>query len=146
GPSGCEDVYGIPLVGGFELALDSQRIAGLREGELRGTPAYMAPEQAGGRHRLVGPATDIHGLGTILYEMLTGRPPFQGATAIDTLMQVLEKGAEPVRKLKPDVDARLEAICHKCLHKEPANRYADGLELASALRAFVDGPSKRRWF
>jgi len=143
---GCEEVYGIPLVSGFELALDRQRLTDLKEGEIRGTPAYMAPEQARGCHRDVGPATDIYGLGAILYEMLTGRPPFQAAKVLDLLMQVMEKEPDPVRKLNPSVDHKLEAICHKCLHKEPAKRYANGLELASAIRGIVDGLSKRRWF
>src|SRR5262249_39168916 len=141
-----EDVYGIPLVGGFELALDRQRLAELKEGEIRGTPAYMAPELARGRHQDVGPATDIYGLGAILYEMLTGRPPFRAATLVDVMMLVMEKEPEAVRKLNPAVDPKLEAICHRCLHKEQAQRYASGLELASELRGFVDGLAKRRWF
>ena len=141
-----EEVYGIPLVSGFELALDRQRLSDLKEGEIRGTPAYMAPEQARGRHQDVGPATDIYGLGAILYELLTGRPPFQAATSLDLLMQVMDNQPESVRKLNPGVDSNLEAICHKCLHKDPAKRYANGLELASELRKFADRLSKRRWF
>jgi serine/threonine-protein kinase len=144
--SNCEEVYGIPLISGFELALDRQRLADLKEGTIRGTPAYMAPEQARGRHQDVGPATDIYGVGAILYELLTSRPPFQAATPLDVLTQVMEREPEPVRKLNPSIDCKLETICHKCLHKEPAKRYATGLELASELRGFVAGLPKRRWF
>jgi serine/threonine protein kinase len=146
GPLNHEGVYGIPLVSGFELALDRERLTDLREGEIRGTPAYMAPEQAQGRHQDVSPATDIYGLGAILYEMLTGRPPFQAATPLDLLRQVMEAEPEPLRKLNPDVDSKLEAICHKCLDKEPAKRYANGLELASELQSYVAGLSRGRWF
>lgn len=145
-PLNCEEVYGIPLVSGFELALDRQHLADLQEGEIRGTPAYMAPEQARGHHQDVGPATDIYGLGAILYEVLTGRPPFQATTPLDVLMQVKEKDPEAVRKVNPDVDRKLEAVCHQCLNKDPGKRYANGLELASALRGVLDGLSKRRWF
>jgi serine/threonine protein kinase len=145
-PLTCEDVYGIPMVSGFELALDRQRLTELEEGEVRGTPAYMAPEQARGRLRDVGPATDIYGLGAILYQMLTARRPFQAATPLDVVMQVLEKEPEPVRNLNPGVDRKLEAICERCMHKDPAKRYVNGLELASELRGFVDGLAKGRWF
>jgi serine/threonine-protein kinase len=141
-----EEVYGFPLVSGFELALDQQRLTDLREGEIRGTPAYMAPEQARGCHQDVGPATDIYGLGAILYELLTSRPPFQAATPHDLLKQVIETEPEPVRKLNPGVESRIAAICHKCLRKEPAERYANGLELASELQAYVAGRTRRRWF
>jgi serine/threonine protein kinase len=143
-----EDVYGIPLVSGFELALDRERLTELKEGEVRGTPAYMAPEQARGRHQDVGPATDVYGLGAILYEMLTARRPFQfqGASLLDLLTQIIEKEPEPVRNLNPGVDRKLEAICERCLQKDPAKRYISGLELASELRSFVDGLAKRRWF
>lgn len=144
--SDYEEVYGIPLISGFELAVDRQRLADMKEGEIRGTPAYMAPEQARGRYQDVGPATDIYGLGAILYELLTGRRPFLAAMSLDFLKQVIETEPELVRTLNPNVDRKLEAICHKCLHKDPAKRYATGLELASELRGFVDGLSKRRWF
>jgi serine/threonine-protein kinase len=142
----CDDVYGIPMLSGFELALDRQRLSELQKGEVRGTPAYMAPEQARGDHQAIGPATDLYALGAILFELLAGRPPFQAATMIDVLVQVMEKDPEPIRKLNPGIDRKLEAICSRCLHKDPAQRYGDGLELASALRDFVNGLSKRGWF
>ena len=145
-PTDGEDVYGIPVVSGFELAIDGQCLAGLTEGQIRGTPAYMAPEQALGRHRVVGPATDVFGLGAILYELLTGRPPFRGPTVADVLRRVVGDEPEPVRELNAGVDRDLEAICRRCLHKEPAGRYADGLGLASALRAYLGRRSTRRWF
>jgi serine/threonine protein kinase len=141
-----EAVYGIPLLSGFELALDRQCPGELQEGQIRGTPAYMAPEQARARHQEIGPATDIHGLGAILYQLLTGRPPFQAGTVMDVLMLVMEMEPEPVSKLNPALDRKLEAICQKCLHKDPARRYGSGLELASELRGFVEGLSRRRWF
>jgi len=134
------------LIGGFELALDRQGISDLSEGEIRDTPAYMAPEQARGRHQDIGPATDIYGLGAILYEMLTGRTPFQDAPVLDLLTQVIEKDPEPLRTLNPGVDSKLEAICNKCLRKPPAERYANGLEPASRLRAYVAGLSRKCWF
>jgi eukaryotic-like serine/threonine-protein kinase len=141
-----EGAYGIPLLSGFELALDKQRLGEVAEGHVRGTPAYMAPEQAQGRSRDIGPATDVYGLGAILYEMLTGRAPFQATTFPECFKQIAETAPEPVRKLNPRVDAKLEAICHKCLNKSPAERYAGGLELATELEAYVAGLSKRRWF
>jgi serine/threonine protein kinase len=144
--AGYEEVFGIPKIAGFELALRNGEAAELPEGTIRGTPAYMAPEQAQGRLRDIGPATDIHGLGAILYELLTGRPPFRGETVLDTLKQAMESDPESPRKLNPQVDRELEAICLRCLHKAIAQRYSNGLELASALRAYRERGSKWRWF
>jgi WD40 repeat protein len=129
-----------PKVTDFGLAKLLKDEAGrTASGAILGTPSYMAPEQAGGRNRAVGPAADVYALGAILYELLTGRPPFRAATAMDTLLQVLSEEPVPPRRLQPQLPRDLETICLKCLHKEPARRYASARALAEDLRRFQNG-------
>lgn len=106
-------------------------------GMLVGTPAYMAPEQVRGDRAVVGPAADIYALGAILYQMLTGRPPFQGAELMDLLSQVAHAEPLPPRRLLPGLPRDLDTICLKCLEKDPARRYATAAALASDLQRFL---------
>lgn len=108
-----------------------------QSGAILGTPGYMAPEQAAGRRGEVSPASDIYSLGAILYAMLTARPPFQAATALDTVLMLLEQDPLPPRMLNPKVDADLEMIALKCLQKPADLRYSTADTLADDLEAYL---------
>src|SRR5262249_4928889 len=102
-----------------------------------GTPAYMAPEQAGEEPTRIGPCSDVYSLGAILYTLLTGRVPFDEGTALQTILRVISPEPPPaVRSLCPDVPPRLEHICMKCLEKDPKNRYPSAQALADRLKRF----------
>jgi len=131
---------GTPKVADFGLARLADVSAGpTRTSEVLGTPSYMAPEQAASRHDAVGPATDVWALGAILYEALTGRPPFKAALPLLTLDQVVRHDPAPPGRLVPGVPRDLETICLKCLRKKPEERYGSALALADDLRRFLDG-------
>jgi WD40 repeat protein len=131
---------GTPKVTDFGLAKKLDQESGqTHSGAVMGTPSYMAPEQARGEVSRLGPAADVYALGAILYECLTGRPPFRAASVLDTLAQVLHEEPVPPRRLQPKVPRDLETICLKCLHKEPARRYATAADLAEDLRRFLAG-------
>jgi tRNA A-37 threonylcarbamoyl transferase component Bud32 len=108
-------------------------------GAIMGTPSYMAPEQAEGKSNLIGPLADVYALGAILYECLTGRPPFRGPTALETIRQAVNEEPVRVRQLQPHCPRDLETICHMCLRKEPARRYGSANALAEDLRRYRAG-------
>jgi serine/threonine-protein kinase len=120
----------------LEVATDGQTDE-TAQGQVLGTPAYMAPEQAEGRLDLLSPAADVYGLGAILYEVLTGRPPFSGPETTAVLRQVIHEAPARPRRLVADVPAALEAVCLKALAKRPAERYASGRELGQELQHWL---------
>jgi tetratricopeptide (TPR) repeat protein/predicted Ser/Thr protein kinase len=131
---------GTPKVTDFGLAKRLDVGEGqTRAGQMLGTPSYMAPEQATSQKDTVGPAADVYALGAVLYECLTGRPPFKGATPWKTVLQVLHTDPVPPRRLQPGVPRDLETICLRCLHKEARKRYPSAHELAEDLRRFLAG-------
>jgi serine/threonine protein kinase len=135
-----------PRITDFSLA----KIADLdgpetRSGTPFGSPPYMAPEQAQGRLRAIGPPTDVYGLGCILYEVLTQEPPFRGKNQLDTLRQVIADDPLPPRQRRPDLPADLDRIVLKCLEKDPLARYCSARALAEDLERFLAGPSTRGW-
>jgi len=134
------DKDGNPRVTDFGLAKRIQGDSGLTgSGQIMGTPSYMPPEQAGGKRGEVGPAADVYALGATLYALVTGRPPFQAATPMDTLLQVMERDPVNPRQLDPGIPRDIETIALKCLAKDPARRYASAGALADDLRRFLDG-------
>jgi eukaryotic-like serine/threonine-protein kinase len=133
-------VDGVPKITDFGLAKWLDIPSGhTQSGVILGTPGYMAPEQAKGQASLVGPATDVYALGAILYEMLTGRPPFHASSAQETVQQLLTEDPVPPSRLQPRVSRDLETICLKCLQKEPERRYAGAAVLAADLRSLLSG-------
>jgi WD40 repeat protein len=135
---------GTPKVADFGLAKRLDVEGGQTQtGAVLGTPAYMAPEQAAGDARALGPAVDVYALGAILYECLTGRPPFLGETPLATLDLVRAREPVPVRTLNPKVPRDLETVCLKCLRKESGRRYPSARELADDLRRFQAGEPVR---
>jgi WD40 repeat protein/serine/threonine protein kinase len=129
----------LPKISDFGLA---KRLGGeanqTLDGSVLGTPSYMAPEQAVGRGKEIGPAADVYALGAILYELLTGRPPFKAETPLDTVLQVIHQVPVSPRQLRPRLPRDLETVCLKCLEKAPARRYPSALALADDLRRYLD--------
>lgn len=143
GPPGADWSELAPMLSDFGIALaeEGPGAEASASGTLgtRGTPAFMAPEQVTGRRRLIGPGADIFGLGATLYTMLTGRPPFQAATAIETLDLLRSSDPTPPRSMVPGLPRDLETICLVCLQKGPARRYGSAAALADDLRRWLDG-------
>jgi tetratricopeptide (TPR) repeat protein len=131
----------VPMITDFGLAKVQAERCGdpTQSGAIVGTPSYMAPEQAAGISRYVGPAADVYSLGAILYELLTGRPPFQADTALEVLLLVRTEEPVPPARLRPKLPRDLQTICLKCLEKDPRRRYAGAQALADDLRRCLEG-------
>ncbi len=134
------DSKGNPRVTDFGLAKKREVDSGLTgSGQIMGTPSYMPPEQTGGKWSEIGPAADVYALGATLYAMMTGRPPFQAATPMDTLIQVVGDEPVPPRRLNASIPRDLETICLKCLEKEPGKRYSSAAAMEEDLRRYLAG-------
>jgi serine/threonine-protein kinase len=134
------DAEGRPYVTDFGLAkVFAPGSDATTTGVIAGTPSYMSPEQASAQRSLIGPASDVYGLGAILYELLTGVPPFREETPLDTLLQVLGRDPVPPRSLDPRIPRELEMLCLKCLAKSPGDRYPSAAALADDLERFLGG-------
>src|SRR6059036_2604029 len=132
------DTKGEPQLTDFGLArLVEAESTVTRTKEVMGTPSYMAPEQAVGNNAAVGGATDVYGLGAVLYQLLTGHPPFAGGTTFETVRLVLDTEPRQPRLLNPKIDRDLNTICLKCLDKDPQRRYASALALAEDLERWL---------
>jgi WD40 repeat protein/tRNA A-37 threonylcarbamoyl transferase component Bud32 len=133
------DAAGQPRVTDFGLAKRADADSSLTQaGQVMGTPSYMPPEQAEGKNEQVGPLSDVYSLGAALYCLVIGRPPFQSASVVETLKQVVEQEAVAPRFLNPAVDRDLDTICLKCLQKRPEKRYASATALAEDLQRYLD--------
>ena len=152
------DAQGEPHLTDFGLARCIENATSLTQtGLILGTPSYIAPEQVLGPRCKTTTAVDIYGLGAVLYKLLTGRPPFQGETVFELLDQLVDREPDPLRECNPDIDLDLEAICLKCLEKDPFRRYGSAAALATDLerwlarppiKAHTQCPSERvsRWY
>ena len=131
-----------PCITDFGLAKQLHADSGMTAtGQVMGTPSYMPPEQALGQTDKIGPLSDVYSLGAILYELLTGRPPFRAATAMETLAQVIDSDPVAPKQLNPLIDRDLETVCLKCLQKNPAERYVSARELEQELERYLNGES-----
>ncbi|MFO0809108.1 MAG: serine/threonine-protein kinase [Gemmataceae bacterium] len=146
---------GIPKVADFGLAKRLDEADGLTQtGAIMGSLGYMAPEQAAGRTREATPATDVYSLGAVLYKMLSGRLPFHGPSQLETINSIVTRDPVSIRVFQPRLPQDLATICHKCLEKKPAGRYASAAALAEDLRRYLAdqpiqarplGPVERAW-